>query len=75
MKELRQMGSNKRENRITVRLTPDELDIVEEAAKIAKQELAAYVRQEVVEAAQSFIRWAEVSNQSRRRFRAIAPHI
>ncbi len=75
MKELRQMGSNKRENRIAVRLTPDELEIVEEAAKIANQELAAYVRQEVVEAAQSFIRWAEASNQSRRRFQAIALHI
>ncbi len=75
MKELRQMGSNKRENRITVRLTPDELDIVEEAAKIAKQELATYVRQESVQAAQSFIRWVEATNISHRRFQAMVPKV
>ncbi len=73
MKELRQMGSNKRENRITVRLTPDELEIVEEAAKIANQELAAYVRQESVQAAQSFINWIEATNRSNRRFQAMVP--
>jgi len=75
MKELRQMGSKQRINRVTVRLTPDELDIVEEASKAANQELAAYVRQESVQAAQSFIDWMEATNHSHRRFRAMASKV
>jgi len=72
MKELRDTGSDKRVKRLTVRFTPKELDIIEEAAKAANQELAAYVRQESVQAAQSFIRWVEATNISHRRFQAMA---
>jgi len=72
MKESRQMGSDKRVKRLTVRLTTDELELVGEAAKIANQELAAYVRQESVQAAQSFIGWIEATNHAHRRFRAMA---
>lgn len=75
MKELRDTGSDKRVKRLTVRFTPKELDIIEEAANIAKQELAAYVRQESVQAAQSFIDWMEATNHSHRRFRAMASKV
>jgi len=75
MKELRDTGSDKRVKRLTVRFTPKELEIVEEAAKAANQELAAYVRQESVQAAQSFINWIDASNQSHRRFLAMASKV
>jgi len=75
MKELRDTGSDKRVKRLTVRFTPKELDIIEEAAKAANQELAAYVRQESVQAAQSFIDWMEATNHSHRRFRAMASKV
>ncbi len=75
MKELRDTGSDKRVKRLTVRFTPKELNIVEEAAKAANQELAAYVRQESVQAAQLFIGWVEATNISHRRFQAMVPKV
>jgi len=75
MKESRQMGSNKRVKRLTVRLTPDELNIVEAASKAANQELAAYVRLESVQAAQLFIDWMEATNHAHRRFQAMVPKV
>ena len=75
MSNEKERHTNKRINRVTVRLSSDELDIVEEAAKIAKQELATYVRQESVQAAQLFINWIEATNRSNRRFQAMASKV